>query len=83
VDVEYFDRNNGVSRFRVFVNGRIVDQWVADDHLPAEKAGGDPSTRRRVHFLELRTGDEIRIEGIPDGEEPAGLDYVEISPERE
>jgi alpha-glucuronidase len=83
VDVEYFDQNNGVSRFRVFVNGRIVDQWVADDHLPAQKAGGDSSTRRRVHFLELRTGDEIRIEGIPDGEEPAGLDYVEISPERE
>jgi len=83
VDVEYFDQNNGVSRLRVFVNGRMVDQWVADDHLPAKKAGADSSTRRRIHDVELRPGDEIRIEGIPDGEEHAGLDYVEIFPERE
>jgi alpha-glucuronidase len=83
VDVEYFDQNNGVSRLRVFVNGRMVDQWAADDHLPAKKAGADSSTRRRIHDVELRPGDEIRIEGIPDGEEYAGLDYLEIFPERE
>jgi hypothetical protein len=28
----------------------------------------------------LRAGDEIRIEGIPDGGETAALDYVEIQP---
>jgi len=83
VDVEYFDQNNGASRFRVFVNGRKVDEWVADDQLPAKKIGGDSSTRRRVHHVELQPGDEIRIEGIPDGDERAGLDYVEIFPERE
>jgi hypothetical protein len=28
--------------------------------------------------LALHPGDEIRIEGIPGGQEPAPLDYVEI-----
>src|SRR5215472_14150979 len=28
IDVQYFDQNNGVSRFRVFVNGRKVDEWA-------------------------------------------------------
>jgi alpha-glucuronidase len=83
VDVVYFDQNNGKSKFRVLVGDKEVDQWVAADHLPATKPGGDSSTRRRVPDLALRPGDNIRIEGVPDGEEHAALDYIEIlaSPE--
>jgi alpha-glucuronidase len=83
VDVEYFDQNNGKSKFRVLVGDKVVDEWVADDHLPATKPGGDSSTRRRIPDLALRPGDTIRIEGVPDGEEHASLDYIEIyrSPE--
>ncbi len=40
--------------------------------------GGDSSTRRRIRGLALRPGDEIRILGIPDRDEHAPLDYVEI-----
>src|SRR5207237_8272826 len=69
MDMQYFDQNNGESRFRVFVGNQEVDQWIADDHLPASKPGGDTSTRRRISSLALRPGDEIRIEGIPDGGE--------------
>jgi alpha-glucuronidase len=83
IDVEYFDVNNGASRFRVLVNGGKVDEWLADDRLPAQKIGGDSSTRRRIRAVRLRPGDEIRIEGIPDGTERAGLDYVEVFPARE
>jgi hypothetical protein len=50
--------------------------------LPAKKIGGDSSTRRRIHGVILRKGDEVRIEGVPDGEEKAGIDYIEIFPER-
>jgi hypothetical protein len=39
------------------------------------------STRRRIRGVTLRPGDEIRIEGRPDGNDPAGIDYVEILPE--
>jgi alpha-glucuronidase len=80
IDAEYFDQNNGKSKFRVLVDERVVDEWVADDHLPATKPGGDSSTRRRITGLALRPGDNIRIEGIPDGEERASLDYIEIHP---
>ena len=78
IDVEYFDQNNGKSQFRVLVGDRVVDEWVADDHLPATRPGGDSSTRRRIPDLALRPGDNIRIEGVPGGEEHAALDYIEI-----
>jgi alpha-glucuronidase len=78
LDVQYFDQNNGESKFRVFVGDQQVDEWVANDHLPAVKPGGDSSTRRRITGLALRAGDVIRIEGFPDGKEFAPLDYVEI-----
>jgi alpha-glucuronidase len=83
LDIEYFDQNNGKSQFRVQVGDKVVDVWIADDHLPATRPNGDSSTRRRISGLALSPGDIIRIEGVPDGEEQAALDYVEIhlSPE--
>ncbi len=81
LNVQYFDQNNGLSKFRVYLGDQLVDEWLADAHLPATKMGGDSSTRRRVKGLALRPGDEIRIEGIPDGKEPAPLDYVEVDPD--
>ena len=78
MEVEYFDQNNGESRFRVFVGDQLVDEWVALNRLPAQKPGGDSSTRRRIKGLGLRPGDRIRVEGIPDGEETAALDFVSI-----
>jgi alpha-glucuronidase len=78
LDVEYYDLNSGESRFRVLLNGQVVDSWVADNHLTARKPGGDSSIRRRITGLPLRPGDEIKIEGIPDQQERAGLDFVRI-----
>ncbi|HYL62767.1 MAG TPA: alpha-glucuronidase family glycosyl hydrolase [Candidatus Methylomirabilis sp.] len=78
IDIEYFDQNNGQSKFRLFVGDKLVDEWIADDHLPALKPNGDSSTRRRIPGITLQPGDLIRIEGVPDGEEHAPLDYIEI-----
>jgi alpha-glucuronidase len=83
IDVEYFDLKEGQAQYRLLVDGRRLDAWVADDHLPATKIGGDSSTRRRIHAIPLKPGDEIRIEGIPNGPEPATIDYVEIFAERQ
>ena len=80
LDVEYFDQNNGESKFRVYIADRLIDEWIANDHLPTTKPDGDSSTRRRIQGVELRPGDEIRIEGIPDRDERAPVDYVEIFP---
>ena len=83
IDVVYFDQNNGNSDFRVVVGDQVVDEWMANDTLPATKIGGDSSKRRHIPGLALRPGDDIRIVGIPDREEHAPLDYVEIHASRQ
>jgi alpha-glucuronidase len=80
ISTQYFDQSNGVSTFRLFVNDERVDQWRANDHLPATTPNGDSSTRRWTTGIPLRRGDEIRVEGIPDGDEHAPFDYLEIQP---
>jgi len=79
--VEYFDQSNGAAHFRLFVNGQQVDEWNADDAVPEplrRKIDGSSSTRRSIEGIALRKGDEIRIEGTPNGGEPAAVDYIEI-----
>lgn len=76
--VQYFNQNNGKSQFAAYVSDQLVERWVAADHLPSSKPDGASSTRRVIQGLALRAGDEIRIEGSPDGQEYAPLDYLEI-----
>jgi len=76
--VQYFDLPIGVARFRVLVANQVADEWAAADRLPARKIDGSSSVRRVIPGIALRPGDEIRIEGMPDGADPAALDYVEI-----
>jgi alpha-glucuronidase len=78
INGRYFDQNNGASKFRVLVNGHLLDEWIADGHLPATKPNGDSSTWRRIPATVLHSGDEIRIEGFPDAQEHAPLDYIEL-----
>ena len=72
--------STGVSHFRVFVNNQLMDQWAADALVPERRQRVDSSSsmRRTISGIVLRKGDQIRIEGIPDGPERAALDYVEI-----
>jgi alpha-glucuronidase len=77
--VEYFDQANGASHYRVLLNGQAVDEWTAALRLPTVRLDSTSSTRRTVPgLIALRPGDELRIEGHPDGQESAALDYVEI-----
>ena len=78
IRVRYFDQNNGLARFRLLVNGAVLDQWVAADRLPTQKIDGTSSSLRIVPGVALKPGDEIRIQGAPDGGESAALDYIEI-----
>jgi alpha-glucuronidase len=80
IAVEYFDLNHGASHYRLLVNGRAVAWWAGDDHLPSDKMNGHTSTRHTVAEVKLKPGDEVKIEGMPDGGEPAPLDYVELTP---
>ena len=81
VNVQYFDQIDGVSQFRLWVANQLIDQWSAAGRLPTRKLDASSSTRHVVPGVALRTGDEIRIEGIRDGDETAAIDYIEIRPD--
>jgi alpha-glucuronidase len=80
IRVQYFDQSTGISRFRLFIGSQMVDEWAADASVPQRrtKVDSSSSTRRTVAGIALRKGDEIRIEGIPDGAEHAAIDYIEV-----
>ena len=80
VDVEYFDLSSGASVFKLFVGDQLMDEWRADLLLPGSAPSADSSVRHRTKGLALRPGDVIRVEGIPDHQERAPLDYIEVIP---
>lgn len=82
VAVQYFDQNNGASRYELFVNDRPLDSWTADDRLPSDKMNGHTSTRHTLINVALHPGDVLKIVGHPDGGEAAPLDYVEFTAEK-
>lgn len=80
LDVVYFDENDGVSKFKLFVGDQQVDEWQADDVLPHDQPSGHTSTRHRTPSIALREGDVLRIEAESDAGEQAAVDYLEITP---
>jgi alpha-glucuronidase len=80
IAVQYFDLQGGVAHFTLKVNGQPTDAWLADATLPSRHPHGDNSTRRTVQNVGLKPGDVLRVEGTPDGSDPAALDYIEVLP---
>jgi alpha-glucuronidase len=80
--VRYFDEQDGVSQFKLFVGDRLVDEWKADNELPTPTVLPDAhsSNRRTFAGVSLVPGDEIRIEGNADRDERAAVDYIEVLP---
>jgi alpha-glucuronidase len=78
IDVRYFDQSNGVSQFRVFLANKLIAEWSADQPYPFQTPNADSSTRHVIRNVALQPGDELSIEGKPDGPERASLDYVEF-----
>jgi alpha-glucuronidase len=70
-----------VSHFALRIGSQLIDEWTAADRVPSARIDSSSSARRVIPGVALRPGDEIRIEGSPDGGEPAALDYLEIAPE--
>jgi alpha-glucuronidase len=81
IAVQYFDLQSGVAKFTLTINGQQPNSdasWSADATLPTSHLHADNSTRHILHNVALKPGDTLRIEGIPDGKDPAALDYIEI-----
>ena len=80
IAVEYFDLQGGKAHFTLSVNGNGIVSWAADAGLPSRRPHGDNSTRYTLRGVELKAGDVLRVEGVPDGSDPAALDYIEAEP---
>jgi alpha-glucuronidase len=80
IAVQYFDLQGGSAKFTLSINNHPIATWLADASLPSIRPNGDNSTRRTIPGVTLNPGDTIRIEGAPDGADPAALDYIEITP---
>lgn len=83
IAVQYFDLQDGVAKFSLTINGQQPvpnASWSADATLPTQRPHGDNSTRHIVYAVALKAGDTIRIDGEPDGHDPASLDYIETFP---
>jgi alpha-glucuronidase len=77
---QYFDLQGGMAKFTLEVNGKPAASWTADGTFPSHHPHGDNSTRYTAHGVQLKPGDILRVTGIPDGDDPAALDYIEIAP---
>jgi alpha-glucuronidase len=80
VAVQYFDENDGTSRFSLVVGDKPIDTWVADAQFGSPNPNGHTATRRMVRSIRLAPGDEIRVDVTPTGTESGALDYIEITP---
>jgi alpha-glucuronidase len=80
IAIQYFDLQGGAAKFALIINSQPQAVWTADAILPSTRPNGDNSTRRTLPNIALKPGDTIRIEGTPDGPDPAALDYIEITP---
>jgi alpha-glucuronidase len=81
VIVQYFDVNVRTARFSVSTLGAAKGtpaEWTADDRFPTRRLDGGSSTRFILPNVQLQPGDRIVVEGVPQGEETAALDYVEL-----
>lgn len=80
IAIQYFDQNNGVSRFQLFLNQQRIGSWSASDALPSDRPNGHTSTRYVIPRLAIRPGDVLRLVGTPNDGEAAPVDYVQLTP---
>ncbi|KAJ7443919.1 alpha glucuronidase [Mycena galericulata] len=85
--VNYFDMYGGNSSYQVFVDNRVVGEWVGNivdigklGHTPSIYLDGISATRITFPEVSIKQGDTLKIVGQADGVEPAPLDYVSLLP---
>ncbi|KAJ5343065.1 uncharacterized protein N7506_002889 [Penicillium brevicompactum] len=84
--VNYYDLYGGKSQWKVYLNDRKIGQWTGNSeetlsHTPSIYLDGHSATRVKFRGVKVKHGDSLKIVGMPDGTEPAPLDYVAFLPE--
>ncbi|KAL4895006.1 putative alpha-glucuronidase A [Aspergillus ambiguus] len=85
VGVNYFDMYGGQSKWSLYLNDKIVGRWEGNSedilgHTPSIYLDGHSAIRITFPGIKVHRGDRLKIVGVPDGVEPAPLDYVVFLP---
>ena len=80
IAIQYFDLPGGAAKFTLLINHHLTASWATDANLPTAHPHGDNSTRKTLPNIPLTPGDIISIEATPDSQDPAALDYIELTP---
>ncbi|RFU30502.1 hypothetical protein B7463_g5812, partial [Scytalidium lignicola] len=83
--VNYYDMIGGKSHYQVYLNNKLLGQWVGNSedtlgHAPSIYLDGHSATRITFRGVKIHKGDTLKIVGNPDGIEPAPLDYIVLLP---
>ncbi|KAL1968542.1 hypothetical protein VTN77DRAFT_1752 [Rasamsonia byssochlamydoides] len=83
--VNYYDLIGGRSHWQIYLNNRTVGEWVGNNedtlgHAPSIYLDGHSASRITFRGVQVKKGDILKIVGIPDGIEPAPLDYISLLP---
>ena len=81
IATQYFDLPDASAHFTLSVNGGPVDTWLANDTLPSTQLDGHTSTRHTSLGVALHPGDTLTLTGVPDHQDPAAVDYLELTPQ--
>ena len=86
VAVNYYDLAIGNSTWELWIGEEMVGEWKGDLEYRIGKApvfyiDGQTATRITFRGVEVTKGDVLKIVGVPDGQEPAPVDYISVLPE--
>jgi len=74
----YFDTSAGHPAYALSVNGNEIDSWRAVRDLPTTKLDAHSRARRMTPTVSLATNDVMVLKGLAEGEDLAGIDFIEF-----
>ncbi|CAG8899944.1 unnamed protein product [Penicillium egyptiacum] len=83
--VNYYDVYGGQSQWKVYLNNQEIGHWIGNSedtfsHTPSIYLDGHSAIRIKFRGVKVHKGDTLKIVGMPNGTEPAPLDYVALLP---
>ena len=86
VAINYYDLYGGVSTWNLYLNDNMIEQWKGNaehflGHTPSIYLDGHTAIRKTFHDINITKGDMLKIVGMPNGVEPAPLDYISVLPQ--
>ncbi|RDW84220.1 alpha-glucuronidase [Aspergillus mulundensis] len=86
VAVNYFDQAIGNSTWQLFLDDDLIGEWKGDleyilGRAPSPYIDGQTATRITFKEVYVESRSTLTIVGVPDGKEPAPVDYISILPE--